>query len=172
MSFLTAITLTQTLPCLADPGRIIVIGKPDRSLDEVLPYLAALPGVIAYNPEACALTFRRQPGFLTLYADRVYITKVSGTEEGLDLLAALVEAVNATWEHRDELRVVTTRRRAPRPLDVWTLLPQTNCKQCGEATCMAFAFGLLQQTRELHECPSLQTDAAFAERHATLEALL
>ena len=172
MSYLTAITLTRTLPCLAEPGRIIVIGKPDCALDAVLPYLATLPGVIAYNPDACALTFRRQPGFLTLYADKVYITQVGNAEEGLELLAALVEAVNATWEHRSELKPVTSRRRAPRPLDVWTLLPQTNCKQCGEATCMAFAFGLLQQTRELHECPSLQTDAAFAERHATLEALL
>lgn len=37
---------------------------------------------------------------------------------------------------------------------------------------MAFAFGLLQQKRKLHECPILQTDGAFTERHATLEALL
>jgi ArsR family metal-binding transcriptional regulator len=172
VNFLTAIPLTRTLPCLAEPGKIIVIGKPDRTLDEVLPYLAALPGVIAYNPEACTLTFRRPRGFLTLYADRVYITQVDHPEEGLELLAALVEAVNATWEHRGELKAVATRRRAPRPLDVWTLLPQTNCKQCGEATCMAFAFGLLQQKRELHECSPLQTDGAFTERHATLKALL
>ena len=34
---------------------------------------------------------------------------------------------------------VLAARRAPRPLDVWTLLPQSNCKCCGEATCMAFA---------------------------------
>ena len=72
MSYLKAISLTQTLPCLAEPGKIIVIGKPDRSLDEVIPYLATLPGAIAYNPKTLALTFRRQPGFLTLCPDKVY----------------------------------------------------------------------------------------------------
>ncbi|MEW5938637.1 MAG: (Fe-S)-binding protein [Chloroflexota bacterium] len=27
-------------------------------------------------------------------------------------------------------------KSAPRHLDVWSLLPQTNCRQCGEATCL------------------------------------
>ena len=53
--YLDSIALTRTLPCLAEPGKIIVIGKPNRSLDEVLPYLATLPGLIAYNPDARTL---------------------------------------------------------------------------------------------------------------------
>ncbi|HZY42319.1 MAG TPA: (Fe-S)-binding protein [Anaerolineae bacterium] len=67
---------------------------------------------------------------------------------------------------------MTVDRRAPRPLDVWTLLPQTNCKQCGEATCMAFAVGLLQHKRSVIECPPLHADDAFADRRVTLEAML
>ena len=50
--YLDSIALTRTLPCLAEPGKIIVIGRPNRLLDEVLPYLATLPGIIAYNPAA------------------------------------------------------------------------------------------------------------------------
>ncbi len=170
--YLSAISLVRTLPCLADPGKIIVIGKPSRSMDEVLPYLATLPSIIAYNPEAHTLTFRRQPGFITLYAEQVYITQVLDTAQGLDLLNALTEAINSTWERRHELVAATTRRRAPRPLDIWALLPQTNCKQCGEATCMAFAFGLLQQQHVLSDCPPLESDAALTDRRATLEAML
>ncbi len=170
--FLKSITLTRTLPCLAEPGKIIVIGKPDASLVEVIPYLATLPGIIAYNPETLTLTFRRQPGFMTLYPDKVYITQVKDTEEGLELLRALVDAVNATWEHRAELVALTIARRAPRWLDILTLLPQTNCKQCGEATCMAFAAALLQQKRLLSECLPLVSDPAFGDRRATLDAML
>lgn len=169
---LESIVLTRILPCLAEPGKIIVIGKPSRSLDAVIPYLATLPDVIAFNPDTCTLTFRRQPGFLTLYPDKVYITQVKDTEEGLELLAVLKDAINATWKHRDKLVAVTRRRHAPRPLDVYTLLPQTNCKRCGEATCMAFAFALLQRNRGLSECPPLFDDSAFADRCATLEAML
>jgi ArsR family metal-binding transcriptional regulator len=170
--FLEFITLTKILPCLAEPGKIIVIGEPSRKLDDVLPYLATLPNVISYNPEAKTLTLRRQPGFISLYSEKAYITKVKDTEEGLELFEALVEAINATWEHRDELVALTSRRHAPRPLDLWALLPQTNCQKCGEATCMAFACNLLLQKRELAECIPLRADEAFAERKSTLEAMV
>jgi len=170
--FLDAITLIETLPCLAEPGKIIVIGKPSQPLTDVIPYLAALPGVIAYNPKTCTVTFRRQHGFMTLYSDKVYITQVQDVEEGLELLKALTDAINATWLHRAELMAVTAARSAPRLLDIWALLPQTNCNQCGEATCMAFAAALLQQKRSLTECASLIADPLFGERRASLEAML
>jgi 4Fe-4S ferredoxin len=67
---------------------------------------------------------------------------------------------------------VTNRKRAPGHLDVYVLLPQTNCKQCGEAGCLAFAVLLVQQQHTLDECPPLQEDSAFSERRATLEAML
>jgi len=170
--YLQSIALTRTLPCLAEPGKIIVIGKPDRQLDEVIPYLATLPGVIAYNPETLTLTFRRPPGFMTLYSDKVYITQIKDDTEGLELLAALKDAVNAVWEKRYELVAQTAGKRAPRHLDIWELLPCTNCKQCGEASCLAFAVLLIQQKHILDECLPLQQDPTFSDRRATLEAML
>ena len=170
--YLESIALIKTIPCLAEPGKIIITGKPARSLAEIIPYLAALPDVIAYNPEMHALTFRRQTGFLTLYPDRVYITKVKDIEEGLELLVALTAAINATWEHRQDLIPAHNGRRAPRPLDIYAQLPQTNCGRCGEATCMAFAVGLLMQKHVLNGCPVMKSDVAFAEQRATLLAML
>jgi ArsR family metal-binding transcriptional regulator len=90
----------------------------------------------------------------------------------LELFKALVDAINATWDNRVELVAMTARKRSPRPLDIWTLLPQANCRKCGEATCMAFACNLLLQERELEECIPLQADEAYVERKATLEAML
>jgi ArsR family metal-binding transcriptional regulator len=172
MIYLDSITLTKTLHCLAEPGRIIAIGKPNRPLDEVLPYLATLPGVIAWNPEALTLTFRRPHGFMTLYKDKVCITQVVDSTEGLQLFDALKEAVNAVWEKRTELIAVPTRKRAPRHLDIWELLPRSNCGMCGESTCLAFAVAVIQQKRSLAECLSLTTDPSFDERRVTLEAML
>ncbi len=170
--YLETISLTKTLPCLAEPGKIIVVGQPSQSLEAVLPYLANLPSIIAYNPATQVLTFRRQPGFLTLYTDKIYITQVADNEEGLELLSALVDAINTTWERRHELVAVEKATKAPRPLDLYTLLPQTNCTQCGEATCMAFAVKLLMQEQTLKECTPLFDDEAFEERRATLEAMI
>ena len=170
--FLDAITLVKTLPCLAEPGRIIVIGQPSQPLTDVIPYLATLPDVIVYNPATHTVTFRRQHGFMTLYTDKVYITQVKDVEEGLQLLKILTDAINATWSHRTELVAATVTRRAPRLLDIWALLPQTNCKQCGESTCMAFAAALLQHTRSISECLALVSNPTFKDRQATLEAML
>lgn len=172
MNYLDSITLTKTLPCLAEPGRIIVIGKPSQTLGEVLPYLATLPGIIAWNPQALTLTFRRPHGFMTLYNDKAYITQVVDANEGLELFAALKDAINTVWEKRAELLAVTTTKNAPRHLDIWRVLPQTNCGQCGESTCLAFAVALVQHTHTLMECPILQNDLDFAGHRAALEALL
>lgn len=172
MSYLNSMLLSKTLPCLADPGRIIVIGKPDVSLDQVIPYLATLPGVIAYNPNTLTLTFRRPHGFMTFFTDKVTITQVKDTQEGLALLEALQDAINTVWEKRLELVAVTKSKSSPNHLDIWALLPQTNCKQCGEATCLAFAVGLIQQKKDLTECTPLQVEETFAERYTTLQFML
>jgi ArsR family metal-binding transcriptional regulator len=172
MIYLESIALARILPCLAEPGKLIVIGRPSCSLEEVIPYLATLPSVISYNPDQCTLTFRRQPGFFTLQRGEVYITQVQDVQEGLELLGALTESINAVWEHRQELVAITAAKRSPRPFDIWALLPQTNCRQCGEPTCMAFAVSLLQRNRTLKECPVLTADPQSADRRAALEAIL
>jgi ArsR family metal-binding transcriptional regulator len=171
-AFLEAITLVRTLPCLAEPGKIIVVGTPSRSLAEVIPFLATLPNVIIFNPHVLSLTLRRQPGLISLEPEQASITQVVDAAEGIELLGALTAAINATWEHRAELVPATGQRRAPRPLEAWALLPHSNCKECGEATCMAFAFGLIQDRHELAECTVLTKVEAMHDRRLALQSLL
>ena len=173
MAFLDSLTLIKTVPCLAEPGKIIVVAQPSRNLDGVLPLVAAVaPNIISFNPEAGTLTLRRQPGFITFYPDKVMITQVQDPDEGVHLLSTVPDLLNQCWDKCDTIQPVTAARCAPRPLDVWTLLPQSNCKRCGEATCMAFAFGLLQQKRTVEECPVVASDPAFADRRAQLTAMM
>jgi ArsR family metal-binding transcriptional regulator len=87
-------------------------------------------------------------------------------------LEALKDAINTTWENRHELTAMSKIRRAPRHLDVWELLPRTNCKQCGEASCLAFAVALIQQQRTLNDCLPLQHDTSLSDRLAMLETMV
>ncbi|MBA2858054.1 acetyl-CoA decarbonylase/synthase complex subunit gamma [Methanococcus maripaludis] len=41
-------------------------------------------------------------------------------------------------------------------MDIYKLLPKTNCGKCGEASCMAFAAKLSQKEAELSACPQLK----------------
>jgi len=45
---------------------------------------------------------------------------------------------------------------------IYKLLPKTNCKECGEATCMAFAVALLKQAKKIEDCPPL-ADAKYED---------
>ncbi len=170
--FVEYITLDHTRACIAEPGKIVVVGKPSRPIDAVFPLLnAMLPNVISYNPRASALVLRRKPGFITLLAEVIFITQVKDADEGLVLLGALRDLLNQTWERRDEIEPRNEERRTPRPFDVYALLPQTNCRQCGEATCMAFGFALLEARRRVDECVPLRSRESEIP-HATLLELL
>jgi len=47
-------------------------------------------------------------------------------------------------------------------LEIFKLLPKTNCKECGVPTCMAFAMKLAQKKAELSECPHASEEARAA----------
>jgi acetyl-CoA decarbonylase/synthase complex subunit gamma len=44
-------------------------------------------------------------------------------------------------------------------LDIFKLLPKTNCKKCGKPTCLAFAMALAQKRAKLEECPDVSDEA-------------
>ncbi len=45
-------------------------------------------------------------------------------------------------------------------LEIYKLLPQTNCKDCGYPTCLAFAMKLAAKQAELKDCPHVSEEAA------------
>ena len=55
-------------------------------------------------------------------------------------------------------------------LEVLKLLPRTNCKECGAATCLAFANLVAQGTRQPEECPYLEQKGVDQARDLSLEA--
>ncbi|MDR1949569.1 MAG: acetyl-CoA decarbonylase/synthase complex subunit gamma [Spirochaetaceae bacterium] len=52
-------------------------------------------------------------------------------------------------------------------LDIFKLTPKTNCKACGNPTCMAFAMKVAQGSVSLDKCPHLSAEALAALGEAT-----
>ena len=50
------------------------------------------------------------------------------------------------------------------PMDIYKLLDKSNCRDCGEATCLAFAAAVFTGKRQLNECPRLSNE--IVERFA------
>lgn len=53
-------------------------------------------------------------------------------------------------------------------LDIYKLLPKTNCRACGFATCLAFAMQLAKKAVSIEKCPYLSSDAKLALESASL----
>jgi len=60
----------------------------------------------------------------------------------------------------------------PTLLTVFKYLPQTNCGECGEATCMAFASKLLDRKASVEECPPLVRETRYKARRGKLADLI
>ncbi len=56
-------------------------------------------------------------------------------------------------------------------MELYQLLPKTNCKLCGESTCMAFAVALLSRKKSIIECTPI-LEGNFKKQKEKLESLL
>jgi hypothetical protein len=52
-------------------------------------------------------------------------------------------------------------------MDVMKILPKTNCRQCGQATCLAFAVAVIKGDKKLADCPPLDRDIVDAYQPKT-----
>ena len=62
--------------------------------------------------------------------------------------------------------------KLPGPLDIYPLLPGTNCQDCGEANCMAFATKMAEHTVKLKTCTPLFDEAKYAKKLEKLQELV
>ena len=53
-------------------------------------------------------------------------------------------------------------------LDIYKLLPKTNCRECGFVTCLAFAMQLAKKSVSIDKCPYISEDAKRALEESSL----
>jgi ArsR family metal-binding transcriptional regulator len=163
--------VSHVLDCIADPAKNRAVAEFSDRIDAVFPYLNAVVPNVMYNPGANTVTIKRGERILTFYPHVAVMAKVDGTEDAAAQLAWFQALCNDIWRRRDEIVPCYERRRLLTPLDAYRLLPKLNCKECGEATCMAFGVGLLLGGRRVSECPHVKEDA-FLEGGRRLAELL
>ncbi len=167
----TAYKITRVLPCLADPEKIRVIAEVSGEIQEAFPYLnATLEGCI-YNHPALTLTFKKGDKIITLHPLHITLTKIDDEEEAEKILGWLQNLVNETGQHRDRIQPDYSMRKELKPTDIFKLLPGTNCKECGQPSCFAFAFKLIRKEVEIKKCPPLFSDKYLEKCELLFEIL-
>ncbi len=156
-----------TPPCEPGAERYSAVAHLTHDITEVLPYLNAILAGANYWPSANALTWKRAGHLIAFHPDRVAVSNVADRKEATKELDRMIGLINSTWDRRAEITPNYRAHKRPSPMAVYQLLPQINCQECGEITCMAFAFGLIQGKCSLEECPMLANN-----QKKTLESLL
>ncbi len=89
----------------------------------------------------------------------IVINIVKDEAEAESILEWLRLAINDTWTRRGEIKASFARAPKPRILDILRLLPKTNCRECGQPTCMVIVTLLSEGSKTLDECRLLGAQA-------------
>jgi len=160
-----------TPPCEPGAERYAARARLIVDISEILPYLNATLRGAFYHPSANALTWKKGGHNIAFHAYEIATSNVEDRESAEKELKGLIDLVNRTWERRDEITPDHTTRQRPTPMAIFKLLPQTNCKQCGEPTCYTFALKLTASQRKLADCLPL-AKPQFADKYAALERIV
>ena len=144
-----------TPPC--DPGaeRYAARARLTVDISEVLPYLNATLRGAVYHPAAKALTLKKGGHTIAFHDYEIATSNVEDREMAVKELEGLIALVNRTWESRAQIVPSYETRQRLTPMAIFKLLPQTNCRQCGEPTCYTFALRLATAQKSLADCPLL-----------------
>lgn len=122
---------------------------------QVLPYLNTVLGGFGYIKDPPALTLKSSGKLITIHPRKIAVNALRDEEQAEKIVAWLQREINSAWENRANIEPSTQGVKQPTLMDVLRLLPRTNCRECGEPTCMVFAVRVVEGARDHTGCPAL-----------------
>ncbi|MEE4241946.1 MAG: (Fe-S)-binding protein [Desulfopila sp.] len=146
----------QTLHCFAHL---------DNDVGAALPYLNSILGGFGYIREPPSLTLKSSGKLITIHSRKIAVNALQDEEQAEKIVAWLQREINSAWENREAIQPSLEGVKPPTLMDVLKLLPKTNCKECGEPTCMVFAVRVMEGAKDHHDCPPLRGEKKEALAH-------
>lgn len=132
----------------------------DEDISEVLPYLNAMLGGSGYTKDPPSLMLQIHGRLIALHPKKIAINALKNEEDAEKILEWLKREINETWEKRNEIIPSYGVPPKPKPMEVLKLLPKTNCRECGQPTCIVFAALVMQGAKGAEDCPQLSDEAS------------
>ena len=161
-----------TPPCEPGAERFSANAHLPNDIREVFPYLNATLRGAVYEPAVPSVSWRKAGHYVVFQPNQIGVSNVEDREAAIKEIKGIIALVNRTWERRDQIEPNYETRRRPTGLEVYKLLPRTNCKACGEASCFAFANKLAAGQVRLEACTPLFEDPQYAQQREELAALI
>ncbi|MDI6725041.1 MAG: (Fe-S)-binding protein [Methanobacterium sp.] len=162
-ALVNSVSIKKILPCIATKGRIRLTMQLDSKLDgDVISILASKysPGKISLIPRKNILTISDFERIITFYPDgKITMNNTRDQEEAIKIISRIMEKINESYLESQSGGPIgedmSQKLSKIGPLAIYNCLPKTNCEECGEATCLAFAMKLLSGESTLEQCTPL-----------------
>jgi ArsR family metal-binding transcriptional regulator len=144
----------------------------EEDLSEVFPYLNAELKNVIYSPGAKQITWRYEDRAVALKPYEITISNLPDRDTATIEMEKIVAEINRIWMDRENITPLHAARKRLVAMEIYQLLPQTNCKECGQPSCFAFASRLTVGEADVQECrPLFAGDQYVEKRQALLEML-
>jgi len=127
----------------------------DDDIGEVLPYLNSTLGGDIYIKDPPSLTLRVHGKLITLYPRKIAVNALKDEAEADNILEWLKKEINDAWDNRSSIEPKYNNAPKPHILEIYKLLPRTNCRKCGQPTCMMFSSLASEGAKGPEDCPAL-----------------
>ncbi|MFH1169573.1 MAG: (Fe-S)-binding protein [Chloroflexota bacterium] len=156
--------------CGAGSARYGALVSLESDISAVFPYLnAVLPGA-RYDHRNQFLLWSEGSQKYAFRPREIRVAEVQDPLQAQEVVRSIVERVNRVWQEKDSLTPNFVERVLPAVMDIFKLLPRTNCRKCGYLTCMAYAAALREGKACLEDCPPM-VEADKAESREKLTGL-
>ncbi len=136
----------QSLHCIAHLN---------EDVGEALPYLNSVLGGLTFYQSPPAVTFKVHGKLITVQPREIAVNALTDEEEADKILEWLKREINDVWERREEIQPKYDGIQKPNLLEVLKLLPKTNCRECGQPTCIVFSTLVIEGAKGPDDCPQL-----------------
>lgn len=143
----------------------------DQDVGPALPYLNTVLGGFEYIDDPPSVTFRVHGKLITVHGRRIAANALKDEAEARKIIEWLKREINDAWQNRED--IIPSTKSTPRPqiIEILKHLPKTNCRECGEPTCLVFATRLAEGAKGVDACPPIEPEnrkylEAYLDRYA------
>jgi len=144
--------------CQADAKGVHCFANLGQDVSEALPYLNTVLGGFEYFKDPPAVTFRTHGKLITVHGKKIAVNALKDEAEAKKIVEWLKNEINDAWEKKDTIEPCYTGMPRPGIIEILKLLPRTNCRECGQPTCMVFATQVAQGAKSAEDCKPMDDE--------------
>jgi len=130
----------------------------EEDVSEVIPYLNTVLGGTGFTQSPLSVMFKIHGRLIAVHPDRISINALKDEGEARKIMEWMKNEINDAWENRQEITPTYGVAKKPEIMEVLKLLPKTNCKECGQPTCLVFSTLVIQGAKGAEDCLPLVGD--------------